>query len=627
MSTTKFRIVLAVVFALFVVAPVWGQTQVEDATGTVLDADKKPVAKAKVALKDKKGNVVAEVLTDASGNFSVKVPVGEDYTASVDAEGLTLGGIQVPVNTVKSAVRKLGELFLPPKKLTQALVVEAKGVVLGPDRKAVANAIVTIKAMASGQTTILSTGPSGEFRAQLPGDQQYEVSISAKGFSTAVFQTTKEVMPLLNTVLQSLPAPACGDCGAIAWWGCLLFAVMYSIFAMTARYQNILRVDRKLLNAELDYAERKAERPAAAGVKARVDKLLKGTADLLKAAEKQRLRGFLFGFRGEEIAAHISILSAQELLLETYTLDQIVSDLRMVVEELRPEFTNMAVKIEADLGALNGANPPGIEFLRCELGNALKCVNEKKQLAWHELMNWQNKAFALVVAGCGLLALAAGLLENQLLLFVGLLGGFASRLMRGKTMNSADGSLSWTTLFLSPLYGSFAGWAGVLLITVLTKFEILGAALNRFEWNQASCSNIAVGLAFLFGFSERFFSAVTDMAEAAVLKRKNASAADLTDAKQSAADPKAGILTAPIAAEPRVLEASFAASTLTLKGENLKSLSEVKLKPDTGSEITLVIQSQTEQLLIAKADPAPAAGSYQLLLGGKPVSGVKVTVP
>lgn len=625
MSTTKFRILLAVVFALFVVAPVWGQPQGEDATGTVLDADKKPVAKAKVTLKDKEGKVVAEVLTDASGNFSVKVPVGEDYTASVDAEALTLGGIQVPVNTVKSAVRKLGELFLPPKKVAQVVMEEAKGLVLSEGRKPVAKATVTIQAMSSGQSTKVVTNDAGEFRAQLPPAQKYEISIEAKDLSPVIFQTTREGLQILSTILQPAPAPSCGNSGVVSWGAALMFALLYSLFAITVRYHNILRVNRKMLKAELDALSRKAEVVAAEGVKKRVDMLLEDAAKSLKPEKSPWLPAFFLGFRGEENAAHTSIRHAEELLLESYNPDQIISGLRLAAEQLRPEYTNMAAKIEADLALLGGANSPGIDFLRCELTNAVKCVNEKKRIAGFGVMNWQNKAFALVLGGCFLLAATATFIGNPTLLFVGLVGGFFSRLMRGRTMNSSDGSLTWTALFLSPLYGAFAGWTGVLLITVLTELGVLGPALNRLHWSEASCTNLGLGIAFLFGFSERFFSAVTEMAEAAILKRKNATAADATEVKPTAVDPKAGIQSAAPLVEPIVTSASLTELVLTLQGKNLKGVKQVKLKPLGGAESALELQSPTDVLLTAKASAAPASGCYQVLLDGKTV--ISIIVP
>ena len=85
-----------------------------------------------------------------------------------------------------------------------------------------------------------------------------------------------------------------------------------------------------------------------------------------------------------------------------------------------------------------------------------------------------------------------------------------SRLMRSLSRADVptDYGASWSTLFLSPVVGALAGWAGILLVIVGVEFNILGSAL-KFDWCN-TFNPVMLGLAFLLGFSERFFDAILD---------------------------------------------------------------------------------------------------------------------
>ena len=220
-------------------------------------------------------------------------------------------------------------------------------------------------------------------------------------------------------------------------------------------------------------------------------------------------------------------------------------------------------------------------------------------------------------------------LPNPILLLVGFAGGFASRLLRGGGSASVTtgADLHWTTLFLSPIYGAFTGWAGILILNILKDLKVVGD-LPGLKWDNASCSYMALGIAFLFGFVERMFSAVTDLAEKAVVKERNASAVDPPRTKNP--PPPAVEVSSPKDTEAKK-EATWKGRELTLRGKNLSSVKDVKLKPSTGDDVPLELVPATagNQDLVARL-PAGApdlpTGTYEVLLDGKP-SGTSVKVP
>jgi len=96
---------------------------------------------------------------------------------------------------------------------------------------------------------------------------------------------------------------------------------------------------------------------------------------------------------------------------------------------------------------------------------------------------------------------------------LGATGGLLSRLTRTLFREDVptDYGASWTSLFLSPVVGALMGWAGVLLVILGFKFNILGSALEV-DWCNPT-SPVALALAFLLGFSERAFTGILSQLE------------------------------------------------------------------------------------------------------------------
>jgi hypothetical protein len=95
-------------------------------------------------------------------------------------------------------------------------------------------------------------------------------------------------------------------------------------------------------------------------------------------------------------------------------------------------------------------------------------------------------------------------------------------------------------LFLSPLFGAIAGWFGIAIITLAAREDValLGNAFRVVDWNMPGAPE-ALALAFLLGFSERFFDAVvravTEHAEVAKVADQAAKDASVPAGTQQAA--------------------------------------------------------------------------------------------
>jgi hypothetical protein len=154
-------------------------------------------------------------------------------------------------------------------------------------------------------------------------------------------------------------------------------------------------------------------------------------------------------------------------------------------------------------GELAGPAPTEAE-LKADLEEALTIVFADRDGRHANEDVAHSKALLLMVITSLLIVVLAGF-QNAILLLLGALGGFLSRLAR--SVGPASIVHHWIELFLSPLAGALAGWAGVLIAAALIEARVLdlGTAL---QWDDPYAL-FALELAFLLGFSERLFSQVT----------------------------------------------------------------------------------------------------------------------
>jgi len=170
------------------------------------------------------------------------------------------------------------------------------------------------------------------------------------------------------------------------------------------------------------------------------------------------------------------------------------------------------------LKSMLGSAAPPMSRWRALLLEATQLIYDYRDTNYDTLASWQNKASWLV--GCGILLIVSlsALIPNAIFFLVGAAGGYLSRLGRELKREDvpSDYGASWSTIFLSPVVGAITGWAGLLLAIMLARLGILGSALEL-DWNHPM-EPVALGMAFLLGFSERLFDSVLSKLETGIFK-------------------------------------------------------------------------------------------------------------
>ena len=103
------------------------------------------------------------------------------------------------------------------------------------------------------------------------------------------------------------------------------------------------------------------------------------------------------------------------------------------------------------------------------------------------------------------------------ILLAGFLGGLISRMQRlvyGRGRPTAYGA-SWVPLFLAPLLGALAAWAGLHLLALLQGLDVVsltGVLPPGSDFRMDPAASV-LGIAVLLGFSERLFNQLGDHAD------------------------------------------------------------------------------------------------------------------
>jgi hypothetical protein len=152
---------------------------------------------------------------------------------------------------------------------------------------------------------------------------------------------------------------------------------------------------------------------------------------------------------------------------------------------------------------------PRSRSLICEANSRL---NEAADRDFETMADWYNKTVWLVGAGLLFIVVLAFAFDRALLFLLGGTAGFLSRLTRSLDRENVptDYGASWSSLFLSPVAGALAGWCAVLLFAIAKKLGLLGSL--DISWD-APYESVAMGLAFVFGFSERAFDTILSKME------------------------------------------------------------------------------------------------------------------
>jgi len=316
----------------------------------------------------------------------------------------------------------------------------------------------------------------------------------------------------------------------------IIILVLYLGTIMLARWHSIARSLDEMLKGQLSALSTRLElevdpgletarrvKPALEATIRRIQEQFGGGSGGKPWQMKFSLVEFLFWSRGRENAAWVAIHEVDRQLAAYLTPpERVVSYLHLAHAQLRVINSPPAIAIADAIRTWlptqpdEPTTPAQDEQRRALLGRAIALANEDRDKQFSTLMEWHNKASWLILAALIIIAFLALSAGNAVLFLAGAAGGFLSRVMRALRREDLplDYGASWTTLFLSPLFGALAAWFGVALITLATqpRVNLLGDAFRLVDWNTPTAP-ATLAVAFLLGFSERLFDAVLGAVE------------------------------------------------------------------------------------------------------------------
>jgi putative Ig domain-containing protein len=321
-------------------------------------------------------------------------------------------------------------------------------------------------------------------------------------------------------ILQAkVTAPSCEGLGSAPPWVeislVFVLGLLYWLAMVVVRWNRIAWPTRELLRAQITSLEGElaalpeTEKETAANVKV----LLAAARELISGTRLAWLPNFLFWSRGHELTGWGYVHEAETQMARLLRDETVTVRLEAAEQRLRAmKDDSLPVLTEAIRKEL--ASPTTATRRQALLAQALAAIYSCEDNSYANLVSWQNKTSWLV--GCGLVlvvALTAAIPHHSILFLVGATGGLLSRMSRSLYRKDVptDYGASWTTLFLSPVAGGLGAWAGILLTGLATKTAVLGAAFAG-KWDDP-CDQVTLGIALLFGFSERLLDSVLDKLE------------------------------------------------------------------------------------------------------------------
>jgi hypothetical protein len=245
--------------------------------------------------------------------------------------------------------------------------------------------------------------------------------------------------------------------------------------------------------------------------------------DLSKCTEPKGMSTFLFWSQSEENATWIKLHDIEAELGAWLPEDLVWTQLTVTEPQLRDIDKSGAQALACQIHKeLEQDRPKGpdrayvVERRGKLLSQARAMLFDERDQRFIALTDWQNKASWLTLVGW-ILMVVLGAIEGNVILFVaGAAGGLLSRMMRtiNKPEFAIDHGASWSTLFLSPLFGALSAWFGVGLITLFasSKVQALGPLFSLVRWDHPLLLS-TLSAAFVLGFSERWFKSLMEAAE------------------------------------------------------------------------------------------------------------------
>ena len=280
-----------------------------------------------------------------------------------------------------------------------------------------------------------------------------------------------------------------------SWTQTILTVVVLVLFLFTIEVTRWHHIATSIVSMILGHVDTLKARLAteAAGADPAMTKPLNDLLDRVKTEMTRKLRAYspdlLFWSRGRENANWV-LLHEVERQLASFLAppEQVEAYLRFIGPELRSLNTAPAIAIADAIALEIQAASPDQVTRKALLGRGIAIVNANRDNTFSTLMEWQNKVSWLIVIAVGMIGFLSVGVGNSILFLAGGAGGYLSRLMRAIRRDDIplDYGASWTTLFLSPLFGALAAWFGIALITVLARpdLQLLGEAFRLVRWDD-----------------------------------------------------------------------------------------------------------------------------------------------
>jgi preprotein translocase subunit YajC len=172
-----------------------------------------------------------------------------------------------------------------------------------------------------------------------------------------------------------------------------------------------------------------------------------------------------------------------------------------------------------------------IDSARATLSEFLEELYDARDTKFVNLATLQNKVTWMVLIGLVLL----GVLVTEgyeTVILAGVIGGLLSRLQRVLVRRDvpSDYGVSWALLFLTPVSAALSAWAGLFLLSALQQLEVVNLE-KIFDASKLDLiknpSDAVIGLAILFGVSERFLERIVKRTEAEIDASKPEGAGEL----------------------------------------------------------------------------------------------------
>ena len=157
----------------------------------------------------------------------------------------------------------------------------------------------------------------------------------------------------------------------------------------------------------------------------------------------------------------------------------------------------------------------GKEARRALLQEAQVYVHNVSDKKYEDMAALLAKAVLLTIFALAIIATLGILFDRESFFVFGAAGALVSRLTRvlRRLPKASDYGAAWSTLILSPAGGALVGWLGVLIAAVLASapFDVLEDVFSE-PWDDAY-NQLGFLIAFLGGFSERWFTRLVGVAE------------------------------------------------------------------------------------------------------------------